>query len=172
MPRGPRRGTFHYPRPATEEIERFDLDQVTFTAGMAKRPGAAGVFDAAPIIQSSVDVATHGDLLSFLRGDALGNAVSPFYANIDQYQYTVVLWVTPEWAGTDGGNHYLYRDIPNAISIYKTAASNLVLFAHGQYVALSAAAWVAGSSYLVIGRYSWGYTVRRCLWRYSSKRYH
>jgi hypothetical protein len=126
----------------------FALGDATFTPGMAKRAGAKA-FDVAPIIQGAWDGTGTPDVVTFPRGDLLGNQTQYFYSNFDPYQGSVSFWITPEWAGNDGIEHNILYASAN-YRIYKSTGNALVLVAGGQtYTGPSTAAWTAGTSYYV-----------------------
>ena len=85
----------------------FDLGLTTFTIGMAKRL-SPGPFETAPIVQGNLDGTGTPDIVTFPRGDPLGNVVSPFYSNFDQFQGTAVKWWTAETASADRTTGFAY----------------------------------------------------------------
>jgi len=140
---------------AAKKIFKFNLDKSTLTRGMAKR--ATDVFEAAPIYQGDWDGAGTPDVVSFPRGDLLGNPTYVQYANFDPYQGSIVFWITPEWDGNDGLDHYIvHGGTPDRFLLYKAASSNLTftLFA-GVWIAVlvDASAWTAGTTYCVVARW-------------------
>jgi hypothetical protein len=67
----------------------FSVQAATFTGGMSKRD-APGPFAAAPIVQGKYDGSGTPDVLSFGRGSQISDS---FYANLDSYQGSIVMWV-------------------------------------------------------------------------------
>ena len=134
-----------------DNVQRLDLDQVATTIGMAKRPGN-GPFDAAPIVQGDVAGTVYSDHISYSRGAVIGNAIAPFYSRIDPYQFTYMAWITPEWDGDDGIQHYFYRCQDWSFALYKTKANMLLLYTMGEYVGVDISGWNAGDTHLVIAR--------------------
>ena len=134
-------------------VYSFDLGDITFTAGMAKRTGEAGVFDAAPIIQGAWDGTGTPDVVSFSRGTLLGNQTQYFYSNFDPYQGSISFWITPEWDGDDGIAHALfYSDAGGSdkFRLIKTNASDLSIGVGDETLNVDVSAWVAGTSYHVV----------------------
>ena len=146
------RSTLQPRGPNVLPLFEFDLGETVFTPGMAKRL-SAGPFETAPIIQGDLDGTGVPDIITYPRGDALGNAVSPFFANIDQYQGSIVFWLTPEWDGDDGVEHRLSPT--TGVEIRKTTFSNLRLEVSGvtALVEIDVSAWNAGDTHLVVGRW-------------------
>lgn len=127
----------------------FNLTDITFTAGMAKRAGS--VFAGAPIVQGARANAGISDALTFSRGTQIsGN----FYSNIDTYQGSIVFWITPEWNGNDGLYHFIYKGFSD-FYIYKSNADTLrVNYSNGAtQTNVSVASWVAGTTYCVVVRW-------------------
>jgi len=152
MLRGTRRALFEERRGGY----RLNLDDATFTAGMAKRVGEAGVFDAAPIIQGNWDGTGTPDVVTFPRGDLLGNQAQFFYANFDPYQGSVSFWITPEWDGDDGLYHYFWHPgNGNRFGIYKSSGDDLIVLdpSGGAAVQVDISAWTAGTTYHVVVRW-------------------
>ncbi len=131
----------------------FDLDEQTFTPGMAKRAGP-GPFAAAPIVQGNWDGSGVGDVLSFPRGSLVGNRTGYWYANFDPYQGSVVCWWTPEKTrdATQTNIEYLWRIRSNYYLRYEHDPARVVLTMGGAFV-LDAHVTVAGDTYCVVA--SW-----------------
>jgi len=127
----------------------FDPDLVTFTPAMDKRI-SAGPFYTAPIVQGKLDGTGTSDVVTFPRGDQVGNATEVRYANLDPYQGTIVFWITPEWDGDDGLIHY--QIVFGDVAIYKYDDDRL--FFRGSIpfagLAIDVSAWTAGTTYCVI----------------------
>jgi hypothetical protein len=138
----------------------FDIDQVVFTPGMAKRT-SAGPFETAPIIQGKWDTTGTPDVVSFPRGDRLGNPTKVLYANIDVYQGSVSFWITPEWAGNDGLTHSIFDANPlgDGIQIRKLDTDILQLKASGNNINVDISTWTAGTTYCVICRWDYKNTL-------------
>jgi len=75
---------------SAKKILKFNQSLATFTPSMAKRTGP-GPFAAAPIVQGNWDGSGTPDVLTFPRGDLLGNPTGNWYANFDMYQGSTVL---------------------------------------------------------------------------------
>jgi len=85
----------------------FDLGDIVFTPGMAKRDMT--VFDGAPAIQGAYDGTGMPDVLSLPRGALLGNQAQLWRGNFDPYQGGGFLHWTPEQSQDQGaGIHYLW----------------------------------------------------------------
>jgi len=124
----------------------FSLDELTFTEGMSKRTGP-GPFAGAPIVQGDWDGTGTPDVVTAVRG---AQVATSFYANLDPYQGSTVLWLTPEWAGGDAQQHRILTLSANC-TLEKTAANTLVFtIAAGASLGLNVAAWTAGTLYCVI----------------------
>ena len=120
----------------------------TFTPGMAKRT-APGPFAAAPIVQGDWDGTGVPDVLSFVRGNQIAKH---WYDNLDPYQGSIVIWLTPEWNGNDGLDHYILYGVDEYL--YKTSGNVLSARIGGQnFNSASVAAWTAGTTYCVV--FSW-----------------
>ena len=90
---------------AAKKIFKFNLGKSTFTPAMAIR----NVNHYGPIIQGDWDSTGSPDVVTFDRGDKLGNQVQFRYANFDPYQGSISFLITPEWDGDDGLTHYVFR---------------------------------------------------------------
>ena len=122
----------------------FDLAALTFVPGMAAR--ATNVFAAAPIVQGAWDTTGTGDVLTYPRGNLVHDE---WYANLDPYQGAVVMWITPEWNGNDGLDHFILVDSLN-FYVAKAASGFLQFrFAVGSTIQVDVSAWVAGTPYCV-----------------------
>ena len=137
----------------------FDPSLVTFTAKMAKRT-APGPFAAAPIVQGKwAEDGTTGDKVTVARGSQIsGN----FYANIDQYQGSIVFWITPEWDGDDGKNHYILQSIGNTIQVLKNTSDQLQLNILGSTIiqhVVDISSWTAGMTYFIVCRWDFNNTL-------------
>jgi len=135
----------------------FDPDLVTFTPAMDKRI-SPGPFYTAPIVQGKWDGTGTPGVVTFPRGDQVGNATEVRYANFDPYQGSIVFWITPEWDGDDGIEHIVLRPDLGAIQIYKTTSGYLRgLFRTSGGTIVDAnvdvTAWVAGNTYCIV--FSW-----------------
>lgn len=131
----------------------FDPDNVTFTAGMAKR-SAPGPFVAAPIVQgdpNNADALTD-DVLSFSSGTQIsGN----FYPNMDTDQGSIVLWWTPEYSYNSlsgSGDHYLWYINSNYYLAYEYDNDRFLLSIGGQTTTISSNI-VAGTTYNLVVRW-------------------
>lgn len=127
----------------------FDLAQIVFTPGMAKRDTAADVFAASPIFQGHRDSTGTPDEVAFPNGVLLGNQAQDWYSNFDPYQGSVEFWIRPEWVGNDGQAHYLWYASANYY-IAKSAGNNLWLRAGGQDHVVDISAWTAGALFHVV----------------------
>src|SRR3990170_212443 len=122
---------------------------VTFTAGMAKRDGP-GPFAGAPIVQGNYDGTGTPDNLRYTSSTTLSSEFKNVY---DLNQGSVVMWVTPEWNGNDGKNHYLWRQGSSGGALFKFSNNNLRFNVGGQIVDVDASTWTAGTTYNVIARW-------------------
>ncbi len=138
---------------ASDGTENYNSAADTFTASMSKR-NSAGPFAAGPIAQGdwlAGNSGTHDDL-NFSAGSQIsGN----FYQNFDATQGSVVLWFTPEWDGNDGKNHAIFQVGGSAIRFYAAGSTNQLCFSGntGTDACTSIAAWTAGSTHLLVGRW-------------------
>jgi hypothetical protein len=134
-------------------IKPFDFSPslATFTPGMALRTTPAGPFLAAPIIQGKWDGSGTPDILTASRGSqVIGN----WYGNIDPYQGSIVFWITPEWAGSDGKLHYILSDSASAVLfVYKGTNGDLNVRIGSTSFAVSISSVVAGTTYCVVCRW-------------------
>ena len=122
---------------------------VTFTAGMAKRDGP-GPFAGAPIVQGNYDGTGTPDNLRYTSSTTLSSEFKNVY---DLNQGSVVMWVTPEWNGNDGKNHYLWRQGSSGGALFKFSNNNLRFNVGGQIVDVDASTWTAGTTYNVVARW-------------------
>lgn len=130
----------------------FDLNDITFADDMRVGAGQAA-FDAAPIFQGDWDGTGTPDVVSFPRGDLLGNQAQLFYANFDPYQGNASFWAIPEWAGNDGIEHNFHYASAD-YRLYKSTGNALVAVVGGQtFTGPSTAAWTAGTTYHVVFSY-------------------
>jgi hypothetical protein len=127
----------------------------SFVPGMAKRQ-APGPFDTAPIVQGGWADGSPSDTLVFASGTQIAGT---FYQTLDASQGSLVLWITPEWAGSDGKRHDFFNNDsgadPGAISL-RTQAGSLVFRAgssSAEEVSVSIAAWVAGTRHCIVARW-------------------
>ena len=128
----------------------FDASLTTFTPAMAKRT-APGPFAAAPIVQGKLDGSGTPDQIVFSRGSQISDY---FYQTFDPRQATIVFWITPEWNGNDGLNHYLFgSQFIDQWTVWKSSSNNLVLTAQGTSISVSVSSWVAGTTYCVVARW-------------------
>jgi hypothetical protein len=138
----------------------FSLDDITFTPAMAVRAGQAA-FDAAPIFQGDWDGSGTPDVVSFPRGDLLGNQTEYFYSNFDPYQGAISFWCKPEWAGNDSIEHNIAYASAN-YRVYKSTGNALVAVIGGQtFTGPSTAAWTAGTTYHIVFSYDTKNTIDR-----------
>lgn len=131
---------------------KFDPALVTFTAGMSKR-NSAGPFAGGVMVQGKVDGSGICDRLVFPYGNQVAEN---FRQNIDPYQGSIVLWITPEWNGNDGLNHTLLNNsVAGAIGLLKDTAGNLKISLNGiaDLASTSVVSWFAGTTYCVIARW-------------------
>jgi len=137
---------------SAKKILKFNQSLATFTPSMAKRTGP-GPFAAAPIVQGNWDGSGTPDVLTFPRGDLLGNPTGNWYANFDMYQGSVVWWLTPEHDEPTGvamqffvGDGYeFYVRYENAATQFKVRVG-----AENKYVTQ---ALVAGTTYCCVLRW-------------------
>jgi hypothetical protein len=127
----------------------------SYTPAMAKRL-APGPFDAAPIVQGGWADGAPSDTLVFARGTQVSGT---FYQTLDASQGSLVVWITPEWAGSDGARHDFFDNDsgadPGAISL-RAQAGSLVFRVGGssaEEVSVSIAAWVAGARHCIVARW-------------------
>lgn len=132
----------------------FDPDLVAFTPSMDKRL-SPGPFYTAPIHQGAWDVTGTPDVVTLPRGDLTGNQAQLTYANLDPYQGSFVLWITPEWDVDTSGSKYFFDF--GTILLRTNGADGLWFSFHDggswNHVNVDITAWVAGTAYLVIGRW-------------------
>lgn len=139
-------------RPGGNPRAYYDPDLVAFTPGMDKRT-SPGPFATAPICQGHWDGTGVPDSVEFPRGGLIGNATELRYANLDPYQGTIVFWITPEWDGNDGKDHWvLYA---GDIAIRKHATSLLYGYFGfwSQLVTVDVSGWTAGTTYCIVFRW-------------------
>lgn len=138
-------------------IKPFDFNPAlaAFTPSMAKRTCPAGPYLTAPIVQGKWDESGIPDALSLSRGTQIAGV---WYQNIDPYQGSIVLWITPEWNGNDGKEHYIFIN-GAAATLEKTTAGNLLFRMGAGVCAVSVASWVAGTTYCVVGRWDFKNTL-------------
>ena len=129
----------------------FDLNDITFTPGMAKRTGQAA-FDVAMMgPQGKWDGTGTPDIVTFPRGTLLGNQAQFFYSNLDMYQGSISFWITPEWDGDDGLQHVILDSgTTSDVLIRKLAGNSLDASIGGQSRQVDISGWVAGTSYHVV----------------------
>lgn len=137
---------------ATPAISYFDFDaaSVTFTPGMGQR-AAPGPFDYAPIVQGDLDVSGGVDTITYARGTQI---IGTFYNNWDASQGSISLWITPEWDGNDGLQHFLFA-VSSTWALTKRTSDVIGFYsgATGWVDGPSTAAWTAGTTYHVV--FSW-----------------
>lgn len=128
----------------------FDSTLATFTPAMAKRKAASQPFAAASLVQGKLDASGTPDIVSLARGTQIsGN----FYPNWDAGVGSIVVWITPEWAGNDGLKHVIVQFSTNG-ALYKDTDNKLYLsLASSKSVSVSISSWAAGTTYLVIARW-------------------
>ncbi|GAH44400.1 unnamed protein product, partial [marine sediment metagenome] len=128
----------------------FDLADITFTPGMAKRT-APGPFHSAPIVQGKFDGSGDGDNLSVSRGDQISG---DFYSSLDYYQGSIVLWWTPE-KNRDAGqsnDEFLFEFDGSFRARYEHDNARIYFSAGYQSVTASLTA-VAGQTYCLVFRW-------------------
>jgi len=91
-------------------------------------------------------------VVTFPRGDQIGNPIQLAYANVDPYQGSIVFWIRPEWAGDDGIEHEFYFADAD-FEITKTAANNLRFELPSGSLDVDISAWTAGTTYFVVVRW-------------------
>lgn len=141
---------------------KFDPTLVTFTAGISKR-NSAGPFAAGVMVQGNrTDTAgTTGDIVQLTSNAAQisANGSTGFFYNVlDEYQGSIVFWITPEWNGNDGLQHTVFGSPLNInrFLIEKTATNILRLLVNGSLygsIDTSANNWIAGTTYNVVFRW-------------------
>jgi hypothetical protein len=132
---------------------KFNAATASFTAGMAKRLPPTGPFAAVLLVQGQASgYSSASDVLAIAPGTAIKTF---FYPNFDEYQGTVVFWITPEWNGNDGLRHQIFTEAAyGSPSLQKTTGSNLSFNVGGStLISASVAAWVAGTTYCVVIRW-------------------
>lgn len=131
-------------------IQSFDFNASadTFTPAMAKR-NSAGPFAAGPMVQGNLDGSGTSDYMRVSPGTAINGY---FYPNFDEYQGTIVFWITPEWNGNDNIEHFILRS-PSNLSVYKSDSNYLHASVGGVSVNVNVASWVVGSTYNVVFRW-------------------
>ena len=122
----------------------------TFTAGMSKR-NSAGPFAAGIMKQSKWVDASKSDVVGYSPGTDLA---SEFRQYFDFNQGSIVFWITPEWNGNDGLQHYfLLEQAWGWLRVYKNTSNDLVASLGSGTATVSIASWTAGSTYLVTIRW-------------------
>lgn len=134
-------------------VLNYDSTADTFTASMSKRTPPAGPFAAGVMVQGKMDGSGTPDTTTFSRGNALQTYY--WYDNFDSNQGSIVMWVTPEWAGNDGIKHILFSAVDHAQGIIYKDTDN-VLYIHwggAKYASADISSWAAGSTHLIVGRW-------------------
>ncbi|MEI6327441.1 MAG: DNRLRE domain-containing protein [Candidatus Roizmanbacteria bacterium] len=124
----------------------------TFTPAIAKRTPPAGPFAAGVMVQGDW-TGPNGDMLTFDKGSQISGG---FYQNMDLSQGSFVFWVTPEWNGNDGKEHYFYNDQSQGARILKVPANTLDFYwpnSSGQLASVNISSWTAGTTYSVMVRW-------------------
>ena len=128
---------------------------IAFTPGQAKRIGP-GPFAAAPIVQGGW---ADGDPSDTLRSPLGGQVGALFYEHLDADQGSLVVWITPEWDGSDGKRHDFFNNNlgdPGRISL-RAQANNLILRVGSTAVTdevwVDISGWQPGETHLAIGRW-------------------
>lgn len=135
----------------------FEPSVLTFTPAMRKAIGTGSAFDRGLLVQGLPDGSGTPDVVSYPRGNLVGNQTQVKYANLDPYQGTIIFSIRPFWNGDDGIQHYILHG--EVVRLYKSSASSLViqiLNAAGAPVqlAVDVSAWTAGTTYLVAVRWN------------------
>jgi len=131
----------------------------TFTPNMSKR-NSAGPFAAGPMVQGKLDSSGTTDSLTVTRGTSINY---DFYSNFDADSGSISFWITPEWNGNDGLNHYILSDSDDRILLLKSSTNNMVWCYESsgcfQTSSIDVSAWVTGSTHLIIVRWGKTYTI-------------
>jgi hypothetical protein len=125
----------------------FRLSQATFTAAMAKR-NSAGPFAAGVLAQGDrAGSTTAMDTASVPLGTAIANK---FYPTVDLNQFSISFWITPEWAGSEAVDRFIWGEV-NSLYLYRTSGGLLSIRQTGVDLAtVSVAGWTAGTTYHVV----------------------
>ena len=100
-------------------------------------------------MQGKVVDASLADALTLPYGTQVSGA---FYTNWDNYQGSINLWLTPEWAGADGLNHYICQWAANGY-LAKNSSNNLILSVASGKSMTVACTFVAGTTYHIVARW-------------------
>jgi hypothetical protein len=126
----------------------------TFTPGMAKRLPSAGPFAAGVMVQGKWVDDGKLDQLTVPTGTLIA---SRFYPNMDLNQGSIVLWLTPEWAGNDSKYHYIFRaataSAGNSLLILKLNSNYIQVGIGAQVASQSTTSWTAGTTYCIVARW-------------------
>ncbi|MHA2118163.1 MAG: LamG domain-containing protein, partial [Candidatus Thorarchaeota archaeon] len=116
---------------------------------MAKR--ATSVFETAPIIQGDWDGTGTGDVINTQNASEIHDAFDDIF---DNYQGSVVCWITPEWNGNDGLYHEIITDrSTGTFRLRKLDTNFLQLTAGNRSATVDISGWTAGTTYFVVGRW-------------------
>jgi len=140
----------------------FNTADLTFTPGMAKRN--AGTGSTAPFASGILVQGEQEPTATWNTGDSglltdNGNATvinGNFRRYFDSGQGSVVFWITPEWNGNDGRNHFVMNARSNYYWSIRKTSSNVIAFYDGTgnlRASTSTSNWIAGNTYLVVVRW-------------------
>ena len=134
-----------------EDIFKFVPAWAIFTPSMSKR-NSAGPFAAGVMVQGKRDITGIGDDIGLLRGSEIKTGFFPVF---DVNQGSLVLWITPEWNGNDGLEHYILTPSSAAPSLFKYSDNSLyfALLGVSNLVSVDVSSWVAGNTYCVVCRW-------------------
>jgi len=135
-----------------EKALDFDPGLVTFTAGMAKRTGT--VFAAAPIVQGD-NLGYGADAIVSTSSSTIAGYFSSF---VDNYQGTVVLFYTPEFADLKAGGTSTFFFNFN-LRFVRAETEKIIITMGSQAFFSSVCTWVAGQTYCLVFRWDFNNTL-------------
>lgn len=116
-----------------ENPVNFDLSQITFTPNMGVRTGPNGTFAGSVPVQGAFNGGGTPDILSYPRGNLLGNVTQFWRDTFDPYQGTVNIWWTPEHDAADTAvAEYLWYISADYNAFYDGANNRFSLTVGGQ----------------------------------------
>ncbi len=134
--------------------QAYGTGTTTFTPNVSKR-NSAGPFAQGVMVGGAGETHASGDGIF----SSLGSRISSyFYSNLDGEQGSVVFWVTPEWNGNDGQEHYLFEFSDDTVprhALYKSSDGYLAYKTKhgGTVLGPNISAWSAGETHNVV--FSW-----------------